>query len=89
MITAIKTGINLRANSRKVSFIRARSIFRALCAKYTLFNNEEIADFLGVTEGAIRHACRLHEKEMAFNHDYRFNYNEIDKIIKEIGTNKN
>ncbi|MGQ1934956.1 hypothetical protein [Ornithobacterium rhinotracheale] len=86
-IILIKTGINVQEKSRKTSHSRARAIFKALCSKYTLFSNEDIGAFLGISEGALRYAEVSHLKEMRYNFEYRFNYNEINKIIQDIENN--
>lgn len=86
-IILIKTGIDVCGRSRKASHSRARAMFKALCAKYTLFSNEDIGDFLGISEGALRYADTSHLREMKYNFDYRFNYNEIDRLIQNIENN--
>lgn len=79
----IKTGFDIRERSRKAPIIEARTMFIALCSKFTLCNNQEIADYLGMREGNIRHHQRRHYNNIRYSFSYRFNYNELEKIIKD------
>lgn len=80
----IKTGYDVESKSRKVPFVDVRTMFIALSRHYTLGNNQEVADYLEITEGAVRYYIEKHFENIRHSHPYRYNFQEIENELKKL-----
>lgn len=76
------TGLSVREKSRKRKYLDAKRLFIALSQRYSSNSQQDIADYLNITEGAVRNAIKRHYEQKEFNFEYRFQLKEAKDLLE-------
>lgn len=76
------TGLSVRKKSRKRNYLDSKRLFIALSQRYSFSTQQDIAEYLNITEGAVRNAIKRHHEQKEFNLEYRFQLKEAKDLIE-------